>query len=143
MKNTAGVQEKLGGKENSIRNAMTQPEWATPIIKEICFLYTRKLPKMKWMKRNRTCTSGVCYSKHIVICAGTDLLNQKQVLLHELAHWILAKRRRRGRRYGHSVRFYKLLFDLLKYYECFEENYLTREFNYKSTAQYVYRQITV
>lgn len=116
---------------------MTQPEWATPIIKEVCRQHKRKLPKMKWIRRNRKCSSGICYPRSITICAGTEQLDQKQVLLHELSHWICGKRKQKG----HTVRFWRKLFELLKQYECETEAFRKREFQYKKKAELVYNSL--
>jgi hypothetical protein len=50
----------------------------------------------------------------VVVTAGSDLLDQRLTLLHELAHWLgpAFGRRRRGRTAHHDATFYTLAFRL-------------------------------
>ena len=51
----------------------------------------------------------------ISVRAGSDPLDQRLTLLHELAHWIAPAARRRGRRSVHHGRsFYAVAFDLYR-----------------------------
>ena len=63
------------------------------------------------------------------MCLGTDEHEQKQVLLHELAHWL-------GRRkWHHNKKFWLLLKDLLIYCDLYTDKYKEREFEYMKKSQ--------
>jgi len=49
----------------------------------------------------------------VAVTAGTDELDQRLTLLHELAHWLAPRRRRRrGRTTHHGADFYAIAFGL-------------------------------
>lgn len=110
---------------------MTQPEWALPIIEQVCKDHKRRLPKMRWVKRNRRSTSGVTYTyeRKITICIGFDTTQHLPVLLHELAHYVCPKKSH------HNKRFWLKLSELLKQFDCFTESYVKQEYNYKKKAE--------
>ncbi len=109
---------------------MSEPEWATELIEKIMAYKKRsQRPKVKWIRRNRRSTSGICYFKSITICLGNDESEWKQILLHELAHWL-------GRRkWHHNKKFWLLLKDLLIYCDVYTEEYKKREFEYMKKSQ--------
>jgi hypothetical protein len=50
----------------------------------------------------------------ITVRAGSDPLDQRLTLLHELAHWLTPVRRRRGRTPHHDRAFYRTAFELYR-----------------------------
>ena len=114
---------------------MIQPDWATELIFKACELKGRKIPKVKWIKRNRFSTRGVTYHEprfhkgfNITVGLGTDEVGGKQVLLHELTHYL-------GRpKWHHNKRFWLLLRELLIYFELHTDKYVSREVLYMSKA---------
>lgn len=104
------------------------PDWASKLVEEVCKEYKRALPyKIIWSNKERNGSSGytmydyvgfdragrkVRVHSYISIVAGEDEDEYKVVILHELAHWILAKRSRGH----HSKRFWLLVVDLNKKY---------------------------
>lgn len=113
---------------------MTQPEWADQIISEACALKGRRVPKVKWLRRSSQYSSGVTfYRKHkgfrIRVGLGTDELDGKQVLCHELAHYL-------GKpKWHHNKRFWLILKELLIHFDLYLDEYKSREYNYKKKAQ--------
>src|SRR5207244_476222 len=124
---------------------MTQPEWATPIIRDVLYLHNRtKPPRILW-KHGRG--SGVAYRKgrkvnwnglsfrikrrrgshEITLRIDGDLTGSKLVLLHELSHWLL----RDG--HGHDKTFWRKAWELYYIFLTPEEleAIKQREFNYK------------
>jgi hypothetical protein len=50
----------------------------------------------------------------IAVRAGSDPIDQRLTLLHELAHWLTPVERRRRRAVHHGLRFYTAAFDLYR-----------------------------
>jgi len=86
---------------------MNTPKWAQDLILD-AILYIQsvtplkpELPDIKWRQSHtswnfetdrpalRKTSSGVCYENHITIVQGKDRIDNKLVILHELAHWAL------------------------------------------------------
>lgn len=89
------------------------PQWAIDLTKQVLADHHKpKRIELVWeVRTNRVSSSGLChYKSHITIVAGTDLFEQKLLLLHELAHWMLP--------YGvhHRWRFWKRAFGLYRRY---------------------------
>jgi RNase P subunit RPR2 len=62
------------------------------------------------------------------VVAGTDPIDQRLTLLHELAHWLLpASARRRRRAPHHDRRFYEVAFGLYRSYGLTDAESLSRE----------------
>lgn len=67
------------------------PKWATDLMRKEMKaegLKMRQLPDLEWSHRNSECSTGL-YSNWrwcIKLNAGSDLVGQRSVLLHELAH---------------------------------------------------------
>ena len=91
------------------------PAWAGEIVRDVCATAGVVQPSVRWRKARRPASSGVTRRSagSISVTAGTDQLDQRLTLLHELAHWVgpLA-RRRRGRVAHHDARFYAIAFEL-------------------------------
>ena len=74
-------------------------------------------PALLWRSRNGGPSTGVARRSEgtVAVRAGSDPLDQRLTLLHELAHWISPPGRRRGRRAVHHGRaFYSIAFELYR-----------------------------
>lgn len=90
------------------------PEWAVKLCQIVARTYERTdLPTLIW--RNQTkfkSSSGMSQATFgldryvLTLRAGTDLNDQRMVLLHELAHWLI------GNKHNHDQEFYHLLFEM-------------------------------
>ena len=112
---------------------MTQPLWSVSIIEEVCKEYKRALPRTRWIQRERKSSSGVYYphNKTMVLCLGRDGYDHLQIFLHELSHHLVSRRRK----VGHNKKFWVTLKALLIRYDCYTEEFVKREHNYKGKAQ--------
>ena len=93
------------------------PRWATDLVREVCTSAGVAPPLLRWRQARRSASSGVTRRSagSVSVTAGTDELDQRLTLLHELAHWLgPLPRRRRGRVAHHDGRFYALAFDLYR-----------------------------
>lgn len=91
------------------------PAWAGQIVREVCASRGVTQPMVRWRRARRSASSGVTRraAGSISVTAGTDELDQRLTLLHELAHWLgPVPRRRRGRVTHHDARFYAIAFEL-------------------------------
>jgi hypothetical protein len=74
-------------------------------------------PRLLWRVRRAGPSTGVARRSDgtVSVRAGTERLDQRLTLLHELAHWIAPASRRRGRRSVHHGRgFYAVAFQLYR-----------------------------
>jgi hypothetical protein len=75
-------------------------------------------PRLTWRRRASDHSTGVARRDVglVSVRAGSDELDQRLTLLHELAHWLApSARRRRGRRVQHHGRdFYAAAFELYR-----------------------------
>jgi hypothetical protein len=93
------------------------PEWARALVASVCATASRPEPRLAWRRRRHPTSSGVTRRAHeaISLVAGSDPLDQRLTLLHELAHWLAPTPRRRRRRIAHhDAAFYALAFDLYR-----------------------------
>ena len=93
------------------------PSWACELVRGVCAAAGAPEPAMRWRHVRRSASSGVTRRSagSISVTAGTDPVDQRLTLLHELAHWLgLVPRRRRGRVLHHDARFYAIAFDLYR-----------------------------
>jgi hypothetical protein len=93
------------------------PAWAADLVRDACAAARAPAPLVRWRRARRPGSSGVTRRSAgtISVTAGTDELDQRLTLLHELAHWLgPAPRRRRGRALHHDARFYAVAFDLYR-----------------------------
>lgn len=147
-----------------MKTTYSTPQWAIELTEQVCKDYTRSLPKeLQWFKRNtgggyervelgegrysykkvpRKYSSGWTRSigNKIHIAAGTDESDQKLVLLHELAHHILNKTKK-GRHQGHTLKFWRLAFQLYIKYEVGLEKGYEREKHYRGKATWAYNEL--
>ncbi len=134
------------------------PEWATELFVQVCKDYNRGLPSLfKWYNCNRMYSTGVTrsswYKRHVrlkngklktvqwygevSVRAGSSEENAKLVLLHELAHHIVG-RSKTGRGQGHTMKFWKLAFELYERYGMNMEYAYSKEKGYKAKATPAY-----
>jgi hypothetical protein len=93
------------------------PDWARALVAAVCTAASRPEPQLAWRRRRDTTSSGVTRrgDESISLVAGSDPLDQRLTLLHELAHWLVPMPRRRRRRIAHhDAAFYALAFDLYR-----------------------------
>ena len=91
------------------------PEWAAALVSEVCAAAGRPEPTVRWRKAARPNSSGITRPAlgQITVTAGTDPLDQRLTLLHELAHWLAPRAPRRRRRTAHhGLTFYGVAFGL-------------------------------
>lgn len=106
------------------------PAWATRLVEEVCAAAAQPQPAVRWRRASRLASSGVARrtSGTISVTAGTDELDQRLTLLHELAHWIGPwPRRRRGRTLHHDGAFYAAAFGLYRAHGIPDAEVLARE----------------
>ena len=95
---------------------MTTPAWATDLVAAVCADAGLAEPRLHWRRRIDEHSTGVTrrHDGMISVRAGSDELDQRLTLLHELAHW-LSPAPRRGRRAAHHGRtFYEVAFELYR-----------------------------
>jgi hypothetical protein len=95
---------------------MSAPAWAHDLVDAVCADAGVAPPRLLWRARRGGPSTGVARRSEgtISVRAGSDPLDQRLTLLHELAHWI-APAARRGRRAVHHGRgFYRIAFDLYR-----------------------------
>jgi hypothetical protein len=92
------------------------PSWAARLVAQVCAEAEAPEPVLRWRRAGRSPSSGVTRKAAgvVVVTAGSDLLDQRLTLLHELAHWLgpAVRRTRRGRVAHHDARFYAAAFRL-------------------------------
>lgn len=95
---------------------MTAPAWAHVLVSVVCAEAAVRPPRLLWRERRGGPSTGVARRSEgtISVRAGSDPLDQRLTLLHELAHWI-APAGHRGRRAVHHGRaFYAIAFELYR-----------------------------
>ena len=106
------------------------PAWAAEIVQAACASAGIAEPRVRWRRAPRPASSGVTRRSagSVAVTAGTDELDQRLTLLHELAHWIApSQRRRRGRVAHHDAHFYAIAFDLYRRHGIPDVEALARE----------------
>lgn len=81
----------------------------------------------------RKYSSGRCYPSAIHITAGSDRMDCKLVILHELAHWVKDKR-------GHSAEFWDTVWVLYHWAKLPIRYCLQREKNYRKGSILSYKR---
>jgi hypothetical protein len=94
------------------------PAWARSLVLLVCSEADAPLPRLTWRNRDRPTSSGVTRraAGGISLTAGSDPLDQRLTLLHELAHWLTpapVRSRRRPTRH-HDAAFYAIAFPLYR-----------------------------
>jgi hypothetical protein len=90
------------------------PAWAVALVVDVCAKAGVEPPaRLSWRRRSTPHSTGVARPAEGVIAvrAGTDEIDQRLTLLHELAHWVTPWRRRR-RPAHHGRAFYRAAFAL-------------------------------
>jgi hypothetical protein len=106
------------------------PAWAMQLVAEVCASEGVGQPTVRWRQAARSASSGVTRRStgSISVTAGTDVLDQRLTLLHELAHWLGPQpRRRRGRTAHHDAGFYATAFRLYRTHDIPDAEALSRE----------------
>ena len=96
---------------------MTAPAWAARLVESVCADASVAPPRLTWRNRQGAHSTGVARrdAGTISVRAGSDPLDQRLTLLHELAHWLAVPARRRGRRTAHhDLAFYRIAFELYR-----------------------------
>lgn len=94
---------------------MSTPAWADALVTTICAHAGVESPRLAWRRRAGERSTGVARraAGMIAVRAGTDPLDQRLTLLHELAHWLAPPPRRRGAPH-HGRTFYRIAFELYR-----------------------------
>ncbi|MDP9468959.1 MAG: hypothetical protein M3P32_09525 [Chloroflexota bacterium] len=93
------------------------PAWAERLVEEVCTAAAVPSPLLRWRRTRRSSSSGATRVEAgtISVTAGTDELDQRLTLLHELAHWLGPRSRRRRRRIiHHDAAFFTTAFELYR-----------------------------
>jgi hypothetical protein len=97
---------------------MRAPEWASELTAQVCAETGVVPPHLSWSLRTGEHSSGLTRRDQgtIAVRAGSDTVDQRLTLLHELAHWTspAPRRSRRGRAEHHGRGFYVVAFDLYR-----------------------------
>jgi hypothetical protein len=95
---------------------MTAPDWAADLVAAVCGEAAVAMPRLVWRRRREEHSTGVTRRMDglVSVRAGSDELDQRLTLLHELAHWIVPRERRRGRSTHHGRGFYAVAFELYR-----------------------------
>ena len=118
---------------------MAAPDWADRMVREVARARRCPAPLLRWRRTRRRRTGGSGDShlqKHpaISIAAGKDPVDQRLVLLHELAHW-------QGKPdEGHSHAFWLRAWRLYRRYRVPVHYALAREGEYDGAVQ-AYREL--
>jgi hypothetical protein len=96
---------------------MKPPAWALALVTTVCEDAGAAIPRLTWRERDDEHSTGVArrHDGTIAVRAGRDVLDQRLTLLHELAHWLSPRPRRRGgRSLHHGRQFYAIAFGLYR-----------------------------
>lgn len=95
---------------------MTVPAWALTLTATVCADAGVAEPRLVWRRRDDVHSTGVArrQDRLVVVRAGSDLVDQRLTLLHELAHWLAPPPGRRRRAVHHGRAFYTVAFELYR-----------------------------
>jgi hypothetical protein len=120
------------GKRRPNPNAV--PKWARALVSDVCRTYDVTEPEIRWRKRAvGHFTSGRTNLVRIAITAGSNPIDSRHVLLHELAHWIVAFKAKKS--LGHSIVFWNQAWELYGLWEQDLQYTLWRESSYREKAR--------
>ncbi len=91
------------------------PDWAVALVAEVCTAAGVAEPSLRWRRAARVASSGVTRwsAGTVAVTSGSDPVDQRLTLLHELAHWVAPRARRSRRRVAHhDAAFYSVAFRL-------------------------------
>ena len=119
---------------------MPAPPWAERIVKDVARARRRRPPAIRW-RRARTRRSAGSADSHlswngggVSVAAGRDPVDQRLVLLHELAHWLGHPGE------GHNRAFWTRAWKLYRRYRVPIHYALAREGEYDGAVQ-AYREL--
>lgn len=98
---------------------MSTPAWALELMTTVCTDAAVAPPRLLWRNRRGEHSTGVARRSDgiVAVRAGSDPVDQRLTLLHELAHWLApAERRHRGRATHHGRAFYGVAYELYRRY---------------------------
>ena len=110
---------------------MLAPPWAQRIVRDVARSSRRPQPDLRWRETRRRRSAGSAADERngdqpaIFIGAGRDTIDQRLVLCHELAHWLV------GPGEGHSLRFWRCAWRLYRRYRVPIHYALAREGEYE------------
>lgn len=95
---------------------MTAPAWALELVAIVCTSAGMAEPRLTWRRRIGEHSTGVTrrHDGMIAVRAGSDEIDQRLTLLHELAHWVSPAPRRGRRAVHHGRAFYEMAFALYR-----------------------------
>ena len=95
---------------------MTAPAWAQTLVASVCADAAIDQPRLSWRRRASEHSTGVTrrHDGIVAVRAGSDELDQRLTLLHELAHWLSPAPRRARRAVHHGRAFYEIAFELYR-----------------------------
>ncbi len=95
---------------------MTTPAWATELVAMVSADARVAQPQLSWRRRSGDHSTGVTrrHDGMIAVRAGTDEVDQRLTLLHELAHWLSPVPRPGRRAVHHGRAFYEVAFELYR-----------------------------
>lgn len=106
------------------------PGWAIALVREVCADAGVAEPSLRWRRAARNASSGVTRRSAgtVAVTCGSDPVDQRLTLLHELSHWLAPQaRRRRGRVAHHDAAFYRVAFRLYAHHGIPAAEALARE----------------
>lgn len=94
------------------------PKWALKFVIRVSGDYDVEPPRLHWNKRKKKTSSGYCMLERIDIGvgAGSDKLDVRLALIHEMAHHILLEKYQPPYNGEHNDRFYDFLWPLIRRY---------------------------
>ncbi len=114
---------------------MSAPAWADRIVHEVARARRRRPPTVRWRRRRSLRSAGSADSHQhrdggaISVAAGRDMIDQRLVLCHELAHWL----GKRGE--GHSLAFWGRAWRLYRRYRVPIHYALAREGGFNGAVE--------
>ena len=95
---------------------MTAPAWALTLVASVCADAAIEQPRLSWRRRASEHSTGVTrrHDGIVAVRAGSDELDQRLTLLHELAHWLSPAPRPARRAVHHGRAFYRVAFELYR-----------------------------
>ena len=118
---------------------MTAPGWARSLVATICADAGIDQPLISWRRRAGEHSTGVTrrHDGIVAVRAGSDELDQRLTLLHELAHWLSPAPRRGRRAIHHGRAFYEIAFELYRRHGLADADALRLESaRYRSSLRY-------
>jgi hypothetical protein len=110
------------------------PAWADRIVREVARARRRPAPELRW-RRARTRRSAGSADSYlhkdavISIVAGRDVVDQRLVVCHELAHWLGEPDE------GHTLKYWLRAWKLYRRYRVPIHYALAREGGYEGSVQ--------